>query len=254
MHYYDPTEYPKFSGANTKIHKLAKIESLWPYLRGGRKIYSFDLLSGHSCPFASKCLSKVVETVDGRRIQDGEDIEFRCFSASQEALYPSVYDHRKRNFDIVRRYHTGREIAGIINHAMPTDAGIVRVHVAGDFFSDRYFRAWLSIAEIHPDKLFYFYTKAIPYLIRYRESLESLSNIVYTASYGGKYDDLIESNGLRYVRVIRSTLERDHYGLQLDSDDSHAADPKMRSQSFGLYIHGAQPAGFKAKNKELQFS
>ena len=41
--------------------------------------------------------------VDGkRRIKDGPDNEFRCFSASQEAQYTNVYNARKHNFDTLR--------------------------------------------------------------------------------------------------------------------------------------------------------
>ena len=55
----------KFSNANTKLKRLYQIPELGKFLVK-RKIYSFDLLSGHSCPFASKCLSKAVVTDEGR--------------------------------------------------------------------------------------------------------------------------------------------------------------------------------------------
>ena len=50
----------KFSAANTKLKKLYKVAALAKWLAGGKKIYSFDLLSGHSCPFADRCLSKAI--------------------------------------------------------------------------------------------------------------------------------------------------------------------------------------------------
>ena len=48
----------KFSKANAKIEALKQVESLQKYLEG-KKVYSFDLLSGFSCPFAKECLSKL---------------------------------------------------------------------------------------------------------------------------------------------------------------------------------------------------
>ena len=61
----------KYSQANAKTHAMAAVPELAAYLEGKRKIYSLDLLSGYSCPFARECLSKVVE-VDGKRaIKDG---------------------------------------------------------------------------------------------------------------------------------------------------------------------------------------
>ncbi len=62
----------KWSKANAKTERLN--ESCWQiakYLDDGRKVYSLDLLSGHSCPFAEKCLSKAVETDGKRAIKDG---------------------------------------------------------------------------------------------------------------------------------------------------------------------------------------
>ena len=46
----------KFSNANAKIQALKQVPELAHYLRGKRKVYSFDMLSGHTCPFADQCL------------------------------------------------------------------------------------------------------------------------------------------------------------------------------------------------------
>ena len=57
----------KFSKANAKIEALSKVPELAKYLEGKRKVYSFDLLSGYSCPFAEQCLSKATVQLDGKR-------------------------------------------------------------------------------------------------------------------------------------------------------------------------------------------
>jgi len=72
-----------FSEANAKIEALKEVEELKPYLEGKRKVYSFDLLSGYSCPFAEKCLSKAVLINGKRKIKDGPKTKLRCLSASQ---------------------------------------------------------------------------------------------------------------------------------------------------------------------------
>ena len=51
----------KFSDANAKLEALYNVPELEIWLADGRKVYSLDLLSGWSCPFASQCLSKVIE-------------------------------------------------------------------------------------------------------------------------------------------------------------------------------------------------
>ena len=70
-----------------------------------------------------------------------------------------------------------------------------------------------------------------------------IQNLVLTASYGGSRDELIDRHGLRYARVVHSEAEAEDLGLELDHDDSHAMKP---GPSFGLLIHGTQPAGSDA--------
>ena len=90
----------KFSDANAKLKALYDVAELERWLQDRRKVYSFDLISGWSCPQAKDCLSKVhVINTDGKKkLIDGKDCKFRCFSASQEATFPNVYKKRKHNF------------------------------------------------------------------------------------------------------------------------------------------------------------
>ena len=236
----------KYSKANAKIAALRQVTSLQPYLENKRRVYSFDLLSGHSCPFAKNCLSKVAVNASGKRsIQDGMWTQFRCFSASQEVVYPSVYTLRKGNFDRLRKL--GRyQIAEALQNAMPDNLGICRLHVGGDLFSPRYLQAWIDVAQANPDRLYYAYTKSLRYWVAHRPRIESTPNLVLTASYGGRDDALIDQHGLRSVRVVYTEQEALDQGLPIDHDDSHAADPDQRDQSFALLIHGVQPAGTPA--------
>ena len=234
-----------FSEANAKIEALAEVESLKKYLEG-KKVYSFDLLSGYSCPFAKDCLSKAVEDSQGKRtIKDGPDTKFRCFSASQEVQYTGVYNRRKNNLDNLRGFNTIELIKEILE-AMPKDLGVCRIHVAGDFFNEKYFLAWLAIAKLFPTKLFYAYTKSLKYWVNNREMVDSLPNFILTASYGGRDDAMIESHSLRASTVVFSEQEAESLGLTIDHDDSHAADPELKNQDFALLIHGTQPKGSEA--------
>lgn len=232
----------QFSKANAKLRKLAKAPTLRRWLAGKKRIYSFDLLSGHTCPAAKDCFSKVVYdwSRDQYKLVDGPDMEFRCFSASQEAVFNGPYNSRLGNWEAVAD-KTAPEIERLLLAAMPHDAGIVRIHVAGDFFNQQYFRAWMNVARKRPDVLFYAYTKMIPFMLR----AEHLPNFVLTASRGGKYDSLIDQHGLREARVVYSKEEAKTLKLQIDNDDSHAADPRRRRLSFALLIHGQGASGSK---------
>ena len=72
------------------------------------------------------------------------------------------------------------------------------------------------------------------------------NNLVLTASRGGRADHLISQHGLREAVVVFSEKEAADKGLEIDSDDSHAARPELRDQSFALLIHGVQPKGSEA--------
>ena len=232
----------KYSPANAKTEALKEVEELKPFLADKRKIYSLDLLSGYSCPFANEWLSKAT-IVDGKRkIQDGPNTKFRCFSASQEVQYNGVYNLRKHNFDMLRGEHLN-DMTHMLNQSMPDNLGICRIHVAGDFFSADYMYSWLVMAMMHQDRLFYAYTKSLKYWLKHMETIEALDNFVLTASYGGRDDDLIFKHGLRHCNVIGSEAETH---LPIDHDDSHAARPSQRHNSFSLLIHGTQPKGSEA--------
>ena len=239
----------KISPANTKTVGLMKVRVLKPYLTGKRKVFSLDLLSGYSCPFADKCLSKVIIVKQGgierRRIKDGPNTEFRCFSASQEVLFPKTYDARNHNLDLLRNLKKSPHLMSQeILKVLPKNVGIVRIHVAGDFFNENYFKAWIKTAKAKPDVLFYAYTKSLKYWIKNMKHVPS--NLILTASYGGRDDHLIEEHNLRYVKVVNSVYAARKLKLPIDKSDECAVNPKKRNKSFALLIHGIQPKGSRA--------
>ena len=240
-----------FSDANNKLKALYDVAHLHDWLVPHRKVYSLDLLSGWSCPFAKECLSKVHETGNLTKsgnpqviLKDGKDTLFRCFSASQEVLLPNVYKRRKHNFDTLRNMSSVNDMIGEIDSNLPDDAGILRWHVGGDFFNSKYFFAAINVALMNPTKLFYAYTKSLRYWIQYRDVLPL--NFILTASRGGRDDWMISEYGLRESIVVFSEAEAEEKGLEIDHDDSHAAIPSWQDFSFALLIHGVQPKGSKA--------
>ena len=244
----------KFSPANAKLKAMTKVTALSGYLTDRRKIFSLDLLSGSTCPFAKLCLSKVtIVQIDGvpkKRIKDGPDTLFRCFSASQEVLFTSLYNLRKGNVDTLQESKSVDDIADKLQAKLPKNAGIIRIHVGGDFYNETYFLAWLKVARDNPSVLFYAYTKSLRWWIANMGDIPS--NLVLTASRGGREDHLIELHNLREAVVIADleTCQKiydenltEWNGMPIDHDDSHAADPQTRDQSFYLLVHGLQAAG-----------
>lgn len=213
---------------------------------GGRKVYTFSLLSGYTCPFAKECLVKATLGDDNKyHLEYGKDNVFGCFSASQEVLYPMVFKQRKHNTDILKA-NAGSfvDMSNIIVASLPKDAGIVRIHVGGDFFNKNYFKAWICAAILKPDVHFYAYTKSLKFWLA--EAANIPKNFILTASYGGYADDLIVKHNLRYAKVVFSEKEAEDLGLEIDHDDSFAAKIEKKDISFALLLHGVQPKGAPA--------
>ena len=200
--------------------------------------YTLNLPSGHSCPFASDCLSKAARVTG--KITDGKDTLFRCFSATSEARSTRARDQGWRNFEKLRRLDY-EQMVQLINESLPENAEIVRPHVRGDFFNHRYYEAWLQVARLRPNVLFYIYTKSLPYVIANLD--KTPENFIVNASRGGRYDDLIDEYNLKVAEVVYSPEEAEAKGLPIDHDETHAI---TKTGSFALLLHGTQPAGSDA--------
>lgn len=215
------------------------------FTRGNAKldsqILTFSLPAGWSCPGASLCQSKIVKKSDGSyRVQDGSKCKFRCFAATDEAKYPTVRKSRWHNFNLLKRAGTTGKMAELINNSLPDSLFpiVVRIHVAGDFFNQSYFDAWLKVAQSRPLDLFYAYTKTIPFWINRKKKIPH--NFKLTASIGGKFDNLVGVHKLKNARVVYSIREAETLKLPIDHDDRHA----FRDMgNFALLLHGSQPAG-----------
>jgi hypothetical protein len=207
-------------------------------------IITFSLPAGHSCPFAKDCRScaTLKDTPNGFGIQDGPDIKFRCFTAIDEVLRPAVRASRWHNFLLLlASCSKGKStVADLIEKSLPASkwGKPTRIHVAGDFFNQTYFDAWLEIAKRHPKRIFYGYTKALPFWIKRLKQIPS--NLRLAASRGGTHDWMIEKYKLRSVTVVQSLQEAKDLRLPLDHDDSLLYGSK---KSFALLIHGQQPKG-----------
>jgi hypothetical protein len=230
------TNLLKFGEPNAKLKKMLKKLSL--------KLKTFTLPAGWTCPGAKDCLSRANRETG--KIQDGPDTLFRCFAASAEATYPSLRKMVWHNFELLKDALKVDVIhcADLIHDSLPKKFDIMRVHVGGDYFNESYLQAWIEVARRNPDKIFYSYSKSLHLMKKY--SLPS--NLVLTASRGGKYDEMIDLHGWKEALVVYSEQEAIDKGLEIDHDDTHAAFGK---ENFALLIHGTQPAG-SAASKALQ--
>jgi hypothetical protein len=215
-----------FSKGNAKLNKGTLI---------------FSLPAGSTCPGALQCFSMAVADENGKRsIVDGKHTEFRCFAASSEVQYDAVFHNRQHNFKTIVEALKSGNCADLINtelqKARKKSTKLVRIHESGDFFNAAYLQAWVMVAMHNPDLKFYCYSKNLPLFV----GLELPSNFYMTASYGGKFDYLIDEGVFtRYSKVFMTEADANAAGLIVDHDDSHC----FEAAPFALLVHGTQPKG-----------
>lgn len=92
----------------------------------------------------------------------------------------------------------------------------IRIHDAGDFFSEDYLHLWIKIAELTPEVTFYCYTKEVTLF----KKQEFPSNFKYLFSMGGKEDHLIDLENDRHAEVFKddAAILDAGYGNQDASD------------------------------------
>lgn len=200
-----------------------------------KKISTFSLPAGFSCPGALECLSRA--DPDTGKISDGKHTKFRCFAAAAEAMYPAVRAARWHNLNALTGAGSSEAMADLIIRSFPKSLVTLRVHVSGDYFSQAYFDAWVTAAARTPNVEFYSYTKSLKFWVTRLPEIPK--NLRLVASWGGKNDDLIKAHNLPNAVVVYHPEEAEALGLQIDHDDGYARDHSVKE--FALLLHGSQP-------------
>jgi len=218
--------------------------------KGNKKLPKTTLIYSHSagltCPGANSCKAFVTIKGDKKVLNRGNESLFTCFAASEELRYPNVYKARKYNFDLINSYVLKNDLKGLtnlINHSIQSNRRNitkVRIHESGDFYNRLYLEAWKNVAELNKDLIFYCYSKS---LLFFPTNRSIPRNLYVTASYGSKYDFLIDKGYFkRFSKVVFSEEEATKLGLSIDKDDSHCYEDKGKN-GFALLLHGMQEKG-----------
>lgn len=216
----------KFGTGNRKTKKLGKTL--------GKKVITFDLPAGWTCPGADICLSKAHPTTG--KITDGPNTKFRCYAASIEAAFTASRRARWHNLNLLR---DTSDILELLKKSIPSTYDIVRLHSSGDFFSEKYLQAWLDFASQNPQKTFYGYTKRPDLLI----NKDLPTNTFLVLSLGGKHDHLVSKVPLPSVSVISDPKKFDGMVFSVD-EQSELHVLSGSKEDFAILVHGTQPKGW----------
>jgi hypothetical protein len=213
----------------------------------------FNIPAGYACPHAGVCKT-MADRVTGKimdlpQFTGTEADEYRCFAAMAETR-PTVREARWHNWDLLREVmYMGGDQAMLIRDLIDLslmvqpEKDLVRVHEAGDFWTEQYMRAWFMVAASRPHQKFYAFTKSLGMWLNLKDIIPP--NFYLTASQGGTLDYLIPKYPEVFQRiayVVYTEEEAQERGLSIDHDDSHC----LGNKPFALLVHGSQRAGSDA--------
>lgn len=155
---------------------------------------SFGLEALKTCPAALHCISG-------------------CFALGGNYLFPSTKNAQERR---LQASLLDSFVDVICAELILLRVGAVRVHDAGDYYSEEYLDKWIEIARKNSNVIFYSYTKSIHFFKSDKNTWKKdlPSNMVITFSYGGKYDDLINRETDKHALVFQSLEQLLEHGYQ----------------------------------------
>lgn len=167
------------------------------YARNGT--YNFPVVKAAH----ARNLDLVVNHLNEWTTQMANELTARRFRPTGEARLPDL-----------PREHLSSEVTALLD----SGAACVRIHDSGDFLSEAYLRAWMTIAALTPDVLFYAYTKEVQLLKDLGDGAPA--NFLWCFSLGGRQDHLIDKDTDRHADVFpdEDAVEAAGYSSQDSSD------------------------------------
>ena len=144
-----------------------------------------------------------------------------CYARNGTYNFRNVKARHLANLEYVLHDPQGWRDQMVAEVSRPSMAGRhVRIHDAGDFFSDDYLMLWLDIARTVTTVTFYCYTKEVSMFRRLVTEETCPPNFRYVFSLGGKEDHLIDLAVDRHAEVFPDddAVEAAGYGNQSASD------------------------------------
>ena len=204
-----------------------------------------SISAGITCPGSNNCKAWVTLKDNKRILNRGPESMFTCFAASEELRYPNVFKSRRYNYNLINSYVIKKDINGLthlINESIQANKKNIkkfRIHESGDFFNIIYLKAFINVARLNKDIKFYCYSKSLDLFMK----VFLPDNFYMVASYGGKFDYLIDQGYFtKYSKVVFSEEEAKKLNLKIDKDDSLC----FENKPFALLLHGMQEKGSEA--------
>lgn len=183
---------------------------------GEYKVIAFPMPAVSTCIGAGVCASEGI-----------------CFATQGRYKMPNVIASRRHNHEMTQNIE-GFKIALRNDLTILTKKfNVIRIHDSGDFFSQEYLNAWISIICEFENTQFYCYTKS------FELDWSNLPrNLNVIQSFGSRYDSKINT-AKPNARVFENEITCSDAGYVYSSDsDVNALEGKI--VNIGLVYHGTR--------------
>lgn len=174
-----------------------------------------------------------------------------CYARNGTYLFPVVKAKHLSNleFTINDLVNWGLDMIKEINKIGLHKIKFLRIHDAGDFYSDEYLQAWIDIAMQTPSVIFYAYTKEVS---RFKRMVQGScpKNFKYLFSLGGKEDHLIDLELDRHCDVFPSLEALNNAGY-MDQSENDLLAINLPTNKIGIVSNNIKH--FKKIQGELTF-
>lgn len=205
---YDET----IKGGKSKFNKLFSTSNskLWK-----NKIVTFNLEAVATCPYAGEC----------KAFCYAQKFHFKINAKK----YQSVLEFTK-NEGFVSTASDSVEALSKID--------LFRIHSSGDFYNKTYILKWFDVMRLHPNKLFYAYTKSVVLF----KGLDLPANFLLIQSEGTTNDEKFIDRSKTFARVFHTREEYDkavasgeYYGAH--KSDLEAIRAVIDNKNVALLMH-----------------
>ncbi len=154
----------------------------------GRELFTFSIPAGDTCPGKSAACSA-------------------CYALSGHFTRPSVRKFLLRNHAASLRADFSERM---IEEILTKNCKVVRIHVAGDFYSKEYTLKWLQVVRACPSVKFYAYTRSwrVKEILPALRRLARLSNFRLWLSADSDTGQPVEMKGARVAWLISKEGEQ----------------------------------------------
>ena len=194
---------------NSKLKKTSK--------ENNKRIFNFSIPAHKTksgqvvCPFAKACLKY-------------------CYAQKGNyTRFPIVQELMEQKYTITKQDNFSNLMTQEIKDKR---ADVVRLHDSGDFYSVKYLKKWVEIAQENKHIIFYAYTKSVPF---FKKGIEIPKNLKVIFSEGSKKDYLIDTKKDRHARIFNSLEDLTAGGyIDASTNDLNAL---TDNKKVGLVIH-----------------